>query len=215
MPRQHLGLNLQKNPILVDLDGENECTESEPGSVQHPSLIEDRDDTPQDHDTELESDSGPSAGIGLALLRGSTTRTRQQSRNHSREGSPAALSRTQDAGGQDESVIDKRGVHLLPPTTVQSLEGAPCGDTPIEPVAMAREASPSIDATLTDRTDSCGHTPADETRTILWRHVAFHIVRSLHDGGPKDLLPQITLPQTEGGDESLRMWVDLPLDWSI
>jgi hypothetical protein len=93
-------LKSPKNPILVDLDGENECTESEPGSVQHPSLIEDRDDTPQDHDTELESDSGPSAGTGLALLRGSTTRTRHQSRNHSREGSPAALSRTQDAGGQ-------------------------------------------------------------------------------------------------------------------
>lgn len=35
---------------------------------------------------------------------------------HSREGSPAALSSTQDAGGQDESVIDERDIDLLLPT---------------------------------------------------------------------------------------------------
>jgi hypothetical protein len=80
---------------------------------------------------------------------------------------------------------------------------------------MARETSRSTDATLTDRTDLCGDTPADETGTILWRHVAFHIVRNPNQGGPNDILAEIMLPHTRGGDESLRMSVDLPFDRSI
>jgi hypothetical protein len=56
----------------------------------------------------------------------------------------------QDAGGLDESVMDERDVEISPSTTVQSLEDAPCGDTRIEPVAMARGASRGTDATLTD-----------------------------------------------------------------
>lgn len=68
----------------------------------------------------LESDSRPSAGAVPALLRGSNTQKGQQNEGHSREGSPAALSRMQDAGGQDESVMDERDVDLILPTTVQS-----------------------------------------------------------------------------------------------
>jgi hypothetical protein len=56
----------------------------------------------------------------------------------------------QDAGGLDESVMDERDVDLSPSTTVQSLEDAPCGDTRIEPVSMARGASRGTDATLAD-----------------------------------------------------------------
>jgi hypothetical protein len=107
-----------------------------------------------------------------------------------------------------ESMVDEREVDLLPPTT-QSLEDAPCGDTPIESVAMAPGASRSTDATMTDGADLCGDTPADETGTILWRHVAFHVVRSPNQGGANGLSAQITLPQTRGGDRSPKMWVDL------
>jgi hypothetical protein len=59
----------------------------------------------------------------------------------------------QDASGQDESVMDERDVDLLPPITIQGPVVAFCGDIPIEPVAMAREESHSIDATLTETTD--------------------------------------------------------------
>jgi hypothetical protein len=104
----------------------------------------------------------------------------------------------QDAVGLYKSVIDERGVDLLPPIAVQSLEDAPCDDTPIESVAMTRETLRSTTATLTDRTDFCGDTPADEIRTILRRHVAFHIVRSPNQGGPNDILAEIMLSQDIG-----------------
>jgi len=96
---------------------------------------------------------------GLALEAGRpcfaarNTRTRQQNGSHSREGSPAALSRMQDAGGQDESVMDERDVDLLPPTTIHGPVDASCGDIPTKPVAMVREESHSTDATLTETTD--------------------------------------------------------------
>lgn len=74
----------------------------------------------------------------------------------------------QDAGSQDESVMDERDIHLLPPTTIQNLEGSPCGYTQVEPVAMARGASRSTNAILTDRTNSYSHTPAHETSIVMW-----------------------------------------------
>jgi hypothetical protein len=151
------------------------------------------------------SDSEPSAGTGPALLYGLTARTRQQNGNYSREGSPAALSTMQDAGGQDKSVMDKRNIKLLPPTSVQSIEGARCGYTQVEPVAMPRGASRSTGATLTDRIDFCRDTPAYKPGTILWRYIAFRIVRSPNRGDPNHLSVQIMLPCIGGGDESLEM----------
>ena len=116
--------------------------------------IEDRDATPQHNDTELERNSGPSTGGGPALLRGSNTRTRQQNGGQSRKGSPAALSRMQDADGQDESVMDERDVDRLPPTTIQGPVDASCSDIPIELVAMACEELHSTDTTLTETTEN-------------------------------------------------------------
>jgi hypothetical protein len=203
-------LGFPENPIVVDLDGENGYTESGPGSAQHPILI---DETPRHDNTMLKSDREPSDGTGPALLHGLTARTQQQNGHGSREkGSVAALSRMQDADDQDEPMMGERDVDPLALTAVQSIEGIPCGDTQVEPVAMARGASRSTDAILTDRTNSRGNTPADETGTLLWRHVAFYIVRSLLDRKPKNLLAQITLPQTESEDENKRMWVGLSLD---
>lgn len=51
------GLGSPENPILVDLDGDEGYTESEPGSEQHPILIEDRDDIPQHDGTALGSET--------------------------------------------------------------------------------------------------------------------------------------------------------------
>jgi hypothetical protein len=93
-----------------------------------------------DDDTELGSDGRPSAGGGPALLRSSNTRMRQQNGSHSREESPAAVSRMQDAGGQDDSVLDERDVDLLLPTAIQGPVDASCCDIPTEPVVMARES---------------------------------------------------------------------------
>jgi hypothetical protein len=89
---------------------------------------------------------------GPALLRGLIARTRQQNGGHSREGSPAALSRMQDAGGQDESVMDERDVDLF---------------TPIGPVAMGRGTSSNPDDTLTDITDLAATLPQIKIRTNL------------------------------------------------
>ena len=161
------GLGSPENPILVDLDRDEGRTESEPRSAQHPILIEDRDDTSQHNDTAHGSDSRPSAEAEPALLRSSNTKKRQQNEGHSCEDSPATFSGMQDAGGQDESVMDEREVDLLPPTVVQSLDDVPCDDTAINSVAMAPGALRSTDATLTDGTDPCGDTPADETGVIL------------------------------------------------
>jgi hypothetical protein len=191
-------LGSPENPILVDQDGEEGCTESEPGSAQYPILIEDRDDPPQHDDTALESDSKPGAGARPALLRDSTPPTRQQNDDYSRGGSRAALSsRMEDAVSLDKSAMDERDVDIFPHTTVQRLEDAPCGDTAVKPVATARGASCSTDATLIDESDLGGDTPADGTGTILWRHVAFHVVRSPYQGDLNELLAQVTLPQTE------------------
>jgi hypothetical protein len=63
--------------------------------------------------------------------------------------------------------MDKRDIELLLPTTVQSLEGTLCGDTPIESVVMARETSHNTDATLTDRIKPCGDTSAHKVGIIL------------------------------------------------
>jgi hypothetical protein len=134
------------SPIPVDMGCEEEDTESKPGFAQY--HIEDRDATLQHDDTELESNSGPSAGGGPALLRGSNMRTRQQNGSHSLEGSPAPLSRMQDTDGQDESVMDERDVDRLPPSTIQGPVDASCGDMPIELVVMAREELHSTDAYL-------------------------------------------------------------------
>jgi hypothetical protein len=68
---------------------------------------------PRHDDTELGNNNRFSAGAGPALLRGSTTKKRQQNDDHSREDSPASLFRMQNAGSLDELVID-----LLPPTVV-------------------------------------------------------------------------------------------------
>jgi hypothetical protein len=55
---------------------------------------------------------------------------------------------------------------------------APCGGGLIELVAMARGASHNTDVTLTDGMDASGDAPADDIGTILWKYVAFHIIRS-------------------------------------
>jgi hypothetical protein len=68
----------------------------------------------------------------------------------------------------------------LLPTTTQSVEDALYDDIPIEPVAMARETLHNTDATLTDEMESCGDTSAHKAVTILWKYVAFYIVRSFH-----------------------------------
>jgi hypothetical protein len=73
----------------------------------------------------------------------------------------------EDAGGLEESVMNERGIDILPLITVESPEDALCGDTLIELVAMARGASGSTDASLTDRTNFCGDTPVYEPRTIV------------------------------------------------
>src|SRR2546429_9239144 len=88
--------------------------------------------------SDIELESGPSVGAEPALLRGLTTRTRQENGDHSRGGSSAALFKMQDAGGQDESVMEEREVDLLPHITVQDLEDAPGGGTPIEAIAINR-----------------------------------------------------------------------------
>jgi hypothetical protein len=58
----------------------------------------------------------------------------------------------QDAGGQDDSVMDERDVDLLPPTAIQGPVDASCRDIPIKPVVMAREELHSTDATLAETT---------------------------------------------------------------
>jgi hypothetical protein len=67
--------------------------------VQHLILIEDRNATSQQDDTELENDSGPSAGGGPVLLPGWNTPTRQQKGGHSRGGSLATPSGITDLSG--------------------------------------------------------------------------------------------------------------------
>jgi hypothetical protein len=46
-----------------------------------------------------------------------------------------------------------------------------------DPVSMARGISHSTDVILTDSIDFCGDIRADEAEIILWRYVAFYIVR--------------------------------------
>jgi hypothetical protein len=74
---------------------------------------------------------------------------------------------------------------------------------------MARGTLYGTDATLTDGTESCSDTPAHEERTILWKHVAFYIVRSSHQVGPNSLLAEITVPHTGSGGDLLKTWVKL------
>jgi hypothetical protein len=62
------GLGFPENPILVDLDGEDGYTESEPGSAQHPILIEDRNDTPQ----HLRVTEDPALELGRPCFAGRT-----------------------------------------------------------------------------------------------------------------------------------------------
>jgi len=123
-------LGSPENPIVVDAGGDEGCIGSKPGSAHCPIVIDERDNTPQHEDAEL--DSGPGIRAGSALLCGSDPEKRQKNYGHSHEGSPVALSRTEDTGGQHEWVVDERDVDLLPPTALPSLD-ASRGETPVEP----------------------------------------------------------------------------------
>jgi hypothetical protein len=68
--------------------------------------------------------------------------------------------------------MDKGDIDPLPLTATQNPEGASCGDTSIELVAMARGTShgpdvTSTDGNLTDGMDLGGDGLADDTGTIL------------------------------------------------
>jgi hypothetical protein len=64
--------------------------EPELGSVQHPIFVENRDALPQYNNTELESDSGPSAGGKPALLHYLKARTQRHDSRYFRESKPTA-----------------------------------------------------------------------------------------------------------------------------
>jgi len=59
------------------------------------------------------------------------------------------------------------------------------------------------DVTSADGTDLSGDAPVDKIGTILWRHVAFHIIRSPIQGQPKELFAKIMLPRAKAKIGSL------------
>jgi len=85
---------VSENPILIDIGCEEGDTESELGSAQHRIFIEDA--LPQSDNTELKSDSGPSAVITPSaedepgLRCGLKAQTLQQNRGYFHAGSPPA-----------------------------------------------------------------------------------------------------------------------------
>jgi hypothetical protein len=58
------------------------------------------------------------------------------------------------------------------------------------------------DSSVTDDGYDVG---AEETRTILWRHVAFHTIRSPVEGRPNILVAKLTLLHTKGEDRKPRV----------
>jgi hypothetical protein len=111
--------------------------------------------------------------------------------------------------------MDERDADRLPPAMVHNPDYAPSGDALVEPVAAARGASRSMDATLTEGMDPDDDTFERERRTLRWRDVSFHIIRSRVQGRPNELLALSKSPQIRGGDSTFRMWVDPLLNLSI
>jgi hypothetical protein len=58
------------------------------------------------------------------------------------------------------------------------------------------------DSSVTDDEYDAG---PEETRTIVWRHIAFHVIRSPVAERPNILLAKVMLLHTKGEDKKLRV----------
>jgi hypothetical protein len=70
---------------------------------------------------------------------------------------------------------------------------------------LVKEDRHKLNRFIEDVTDDEYDAGEEETATLLWRHIDFHIIRSPEEGRPNILLAKITLLHTKGEDKKPRV----------
>ncbi|KGQ01985.1 hypothetical protein PAAG_11158 [Paracoccidioides lutzii Pb01] len=77
-----------------------------------------------------------------------------------------------------------------------------CGWKAAPPAAMTTDNDFSeFDLFIDDVTDDKNDAGPEETGALVWRHIKFHIIRSILDGRPNILLTKVTLLHTKGEEK--------------